>query len=347
MHVAVIIPYRPQATHETLLWTLEGLAQQELDAGDSLEILVGLDGGAESRDVPQFTNCRHVVALHLLPRMAAAAVRNELVRRASRTPDLLIFVNADTRPAPDLVFQHARTMTGLPARSLILGAAPWERFLPRVLDTLIDQTPMVFSYCHLHAQEWYSFRAAYSLNLSVRHEDFREAGGFPEPLRPYGYEDLAFGCRVLGPERKGLLFQPAARVLHRHPMTFEQYLDREELLGMMTPVLAKNCPQAFAVLMAGRSVEKIAADFRQKLAGDLALYRRIYQRLRHDFAQPAESLGEGETRRCAIDALYQLHIPVRLLAFRLGFLRGLDLVDDLHWQARKPAGLWRAIVENP
>jgi hypothetical protein len=43
--------------------------------------------------------------------------------------------------------------------------------------------------------------------------------------------------------------------------------------------------------------------------------------------------------------IYQMHVPLKRLAFRLGFLRGIDLVDDAHWQERRPASLWRKIVE--
>jgi hypothetical protein len=241
-------------------------------------------------------------------------------------------------------------MDRLPPGSLVLGAAPWERQAPTVLDTLIDATPMIFSYCHAQPHRWYSFRIAYSLNLSVRHSDFVACGGFPDLIRPYYYEDLAFGCRLLGPQRPGLFYEPDARVLHRHPMTFEQYLDREELLGLTAPVLACVCPEAFRILMAGRAAKQIADDFRVKLRGDTSVYRRLYQRLREKLALPAERLGQGPARIRAIETLYQLHIPVKLLAFRLGFLRGMELADDRFWPQRKPICLYPAagdLVTNP
>jgi hypothetical protein len=347
MHTAVIIPYRPQADHATLVWTLEGFAEQELDSGHTLEILVGIDGHDECVALPVIPASRHIITLHPLPRMGAAAVRNELARRARITPGLLIFANSDTRPAPDMVRQHACTMTGLPPKSLVLGAAPWQRSHPTVLDTLIDQTPMIFSYCHLKAHQWHSFRAAYSLNLSVRLPDFQGVGGFPEQLRPYYYEDLAFVFRVMGPERAGVYFEPRARVVHRHPLSFAQYLDREEMLGLMAPVLAGACPEVFAALMAGRSVEAIAQDFRRKLDGDKGVYPSLFRHLQEQFAQPDAILGQGDVRAQNLHRLHQLHLPLRLLAFRLGFLQGLDWAGDGHWRDRRPTGLWHADVGFP
>lgn len=346
MHASIIVPYRPHGgDHSILLWTLEGYAQQALNPGGTLEVHVGLDGAEESGEIP-VPPSSHPITIHHYQHMGAAAVRNALVREVPASTDLLIFGNADARPEIDMVQQHLTTMQRLPRQCLVLGAAPWERLAPTVIDAMIDHTPMIFSYCHAERHCWYPFRIAYSLNLSVWYSDFVASGGFHDLIRPYYYEDLAFGCRVLGPQRQGLFYEPAARVLHRHPMTFDQYLDREELLGIMAPVLAKVCPEAFHILMAGRALEQIASDFRLKLAGDTAVYRRLYGHLREQLALSAETLGQGPSRQHGIEKLYQLHIPVKLLAFRLGFLRGLELADDAFWRDRKPAGLWRKYVKD-
>ena len=346
MHIAAIIPYHPQTRHDNLVWTLEGFSQQVLDSDMRLEVLVGIDGGVEADALPQIPPSRHPIALHSLPRMGAAAVRNELVRRAHTTPDLLIFANADTRPDPDMAQQHATTLANLPPHSLVLGAAPWERTNPTVMDTLIDHTPLIFSYCHLQAHHWYSFRVAYSLNLSVSHADFMAAGGFPEQLRPYYYEDLGFAARIVGTERAGVYFAPEARVTHRHNVSLEQYLDREELLGLMAPVLARVCPEPFAALMGGRTVESIAGDFREKLAGTKTIYPPLFRHLQEQCAPPAATLGQGEMCTQVIRRLYQLLMPLRLLAFRVGFLQGRKWTEDHDWLVRRPSGLWRPWVDG-
>ena len=45
--------------------------------------------------------------------------------------------------------------------------------------------------------------------------------------------------------------------------------------------------------------------------------------------------------------IYQMHVPLKRLAFRLGFLKGVKLAEDAHWQERKTEGLWQMAQQNP
>ncbi len=121
MHIAVIIAARPSDI-SVLRWTLEGFATQQF-RGHTLEIRVGIDGGAGT---PPFFEAPSGIPVHFqnFPRAGAAAIRNQLV--AATSADLLIFGNADARPDPDMVQQHADTIGPLPDGSMVLGAAPWE-----------------------------------------------------------------------------------------------------------------------------------------------------------------------------------------------------------------------------
>ena len=80
---------------------------------------------------------------------------------------------------------------------------------------------------------------------------------------------------------------------------------------------------------------------------DEPMHRWIYQRLREWAAVPAESLGEGDARQRILMNLYQMHVPLKRLAFRLGFLKGMKLAEDAHWQERQAESLWRNIIRNP
>ena len=267
MRTAVIIPFRPRpgGGETTLLrWVMEGYAKQRLAAGHSLTLHIGIDGGADKAGAPAVVSMDpsgwggpFPVHVTRLPRIGAAGVRNALA--AAAEADLLIFGNGDARPDEDMVQQHATAMAALPAGGagmMVLGSAPWERpersttsAGPTVFDVLLAETPMVFFYGGLTSGACYDFRHAWTLNLSVRRDDFMAAGGFYDELRPVYFEDLALGYRLLGPARKGVFYHPAARVLHRHPTTLEQYLDREELLGLMAPVLARVDPAACQMLV--------------------------------------------------------------------------------------------------
>lgn len=337
MRIAVIIPFRGDPT--LLAWTLEGYANQQLAAGDTLDVRVGVDGGGAPAIAGRGAMCR------IFPRSGAAAVRNALIKDTSPDTELLIFGNADARPDPDMVQRHAQSIVHTPPGSIVLGAAPWEMPpQPTVWDLLLAETPMVFFYNQLQAGAWYDFRHAWTLNLSMRRADFLACGGFHDDLRPVYYEDLALAYRLLGKEKKGILFEPRARVLHRHPTTLDQYLDREELLGIMAPVLARQCSAAFDLLHGTHDVETLTRSFRDWVKMDGPMHRWIYQRIQEWTKVPAETLGTGDARQRLLLNIYQMHIPLKRLAFRLGFLKGLQLAEDAHWQQRKPEGLWRKVL---
>jgi hypothetical protein len=258
---------------------------------------------------------------------------------------LIIFGNSDARPDPDMVACHVAAMAPLPPGSLVLGSAPWEKpAKPTVFDALLAETPMVFFYDGLTPHHWHDFRHAWTLNLSVRLDDFRRSGGFHEALRPVYYEDLAFAHRVMGSQKKQVWYEPAARVLHRHPTSLHQYLDREELLGLMAPVLARVCPEAFVTLHRTDDLKRLAAEYQQWLKMDRGMHQWIYRRLAEWAGMPEAALGLDANRKQVLMTIYQMHIPLKRLAFRLGFLRGLELIDDARWQERKPQSLWLPVV---
>jgi hypothetical protein len=350
MHSSVIIPFRYSGDFSLLNWTLEGYARQALAPGHCLEVWVGIDGGdADSAEPRLKRGVRDEIRFHWrrFPRVGAAEVRNRLVQECDPATELLVFGNADARPEPDMVQRHADTMHGLPRGSMILGSAPWEKpARATVFDALLAETPMVFFYHQLKACEWYDFRHTWTLNLSVRPDDFCASSGFERLLRPVYYEDLALGYRFMGAQRKGIWYEPAARVVHRHPTTLEQYLDREELLGLMSPVLAKVCPEVFAAIHGHADMGLLAKEYQQWVNMDRSLHEWIYRRLSEWAAMPEECVGSGEVRNRMLMTIYQMHVPLKRLAFRLGFLRGLELVDDAHWEARRPAGLWRKVVNS-
>jgi hypothetical protein len=313
-----------------------------LEAGDEMEVLVGLDGG----EVGLLADMEAGAPVQLMGfgRMGAAGVRNELVRGARG--ELVVFGNADARPEEGMVAGHVaahRRMGEGPAR-MVLGAAPWEKSArPTVFEALLAETPAVFFYGGMKGGEWYDWRHAWTLNLSVRREDFLRAGGFEERLRPVYYEDIALGRKMLG-ERKGILYEPGARVVHRHPTTLEQYLDREELLGLMAPVVGRVCPEVFAALFGGKGAEALAREYRVWTGMDGGMQRWIYERMK-GWAELEEGvLGVGEERRRVLETVYQMHVPLKRLAFRLGFLRGMELAGDERWEERKASGLWRGVT---
>lgn len=340
MHATVIIPYRSRGDDALLEWTLDGYRHQQLEPGNSFDIHVGLDGGDPLQMPEGPTGSAASIQIHTFEQIGAAAVRNALVRQTTAETQFLILANADSRPSATMVQCHIETLSRLPSKMLVLGSAPWERINPSVFDTMIDSTTMIFSYCHMKRHIQYDFRVAYSLNLGLRRQDYLDCGGFPEELRPYYYEDLAFACRLLGPTQRAVVYEPEASVLHRHPLTVDQYLDREELLGMMAPVLARISQPAFARMMANRDVTRLERELRSRTQLDNVVFGHMYKQLVRCSQAPAHVLGNEEQASERVRRLFHVHIPLKLMAFRQGFLKGLEIADD-DWKSRKPQGLWR------
>ena len=347
VRVAVVIPFRGDAG--LLRWTLEGYARQRLPEGVELDVLVGGDGCAVQIGGVKGAG-RVRILTRELARMGAAGVRNELVKGAEAAgAEVIIFGNADARPEEEMVAVHVKTLRGLPEGgkgAMVLGAAPWD--VPEegktVFDALLAQTPMVFFYNSLRAGEWYDFRHAWTLNLSMRTEDFAKAKGLEAKIRPVYYEDLVLGFRVMGAKRAGVFYEPRTRVVHRHPTTLEQYLNREELLGLMSPVLAKYAPEVFAAIHGKANVRTMALECLAWVRMDRTMHQWIYMRMAEWAGQPVAALGEGAEAERMLQTIYQMHVPLKRLAFRLGFLRGLEMVNDKVWEKRSPVGMWREVV---
>jgi hypothetical protein len=345
IEVSVIISFRGDPA--TLLWTLDGFAQQHLPADVALEVRVGGDGcSPPAFKIPaENSDARIRFSLLPLPRSGAAVARNLLLEGINS--EALIFANHDTRPDREFVSTHVRRLLSLPPGSMVLGSSPYEATPDRtVFDVLKEDSPMIFFYDRLKANQLYDYRYAWTLNLSIRHSDFKRAGGFSSALRPYGYEDLEFGFRVMG-EKAAIVYDPAAAVLHRHPMSLDDYLNREETIGSVAPNLSRVNPRVFASLFGTNDLDALARDYRIWTSMDAASHRWTYQRLSDWANQPEAKLGaEGsEDRNRLLLTLYQMHIPLKRLAFRLGFLRGLDLMDDSRWLERGSRGLWREAIK--
>jgi hypothetical protein len=343
MRIAVIIPFRGDPA--TLAWVLEGFAQQELGDGMTAEVRVHGDGVEVPKAViPARVNAGVTFCVSSSEHAGVAEAKNGMLR--GKPADVLIVSNSDTRPAStDFVRRHVERLMSLPEKSMVLGSAPYESAAaPSVFDVLKEETPMIFFYQGMTPGAWYDFRHVWTLNLSVRYADVERIGFFNPVFRPYGFEDLDIGHRLMG-TAKGVYFDPACAVVHRHPMAFDQYMNREELLGRMAPVLHAANEAAFEALYGTRHMNQLAEKFRVWVEMDRAGHAWTYRRMQEWCGLPAEALGAGEGRERLAMALYQMHVPLKRLAFRLGFLRGMGMIADSRWKERGAnVGEWCAAI---
>ncbi|WP_431928592.1 glycosyltransferase [Micromonospora wenchangensis] len=214
-HLSVVIPTYNRA--ETLRQTLEHLARQRMPT-EMFEVIVSDDGSFDdTRAVVDDAAATLPIRYHFQPDdgFRAGAARNAGARMA-RAP-ILVFLDTGTFVAPDflelLLAEHAGarrtaligyswgydidgTMPGL--AEAMDGVLPEDvvaryRDVPSFADPRHRQFAAGDFDLGLLATPWVLF---WSLNCSVRAEDFWRVGGFDEEFRRWGVEDLELGYRL-------------------------------------------------------------------------------------------------------------------------------------------------------
>ncbi|MFM9995469.1 MAG: glycosyltransferase family 2 protein [Phycisphaerales bacterium] len=345
MIVSVIIPTYARAAK--LAACVRALARQTFDPR-RFEVLVSVDGpdageAAAVRDAAGGTIDATVLAG---PRQGPAAARNRAIARARGS--LLLLLNDDVIPAPDLIARHAETHESLAAEAvrtgrdgairpaMILGSAPWVVHRPdRLFDRLIRETSMVFFYDRMGGAEGASvapnrdwgFRHAWTLNLSVPTAVVREVGGFSESLPSACYEDLEWAWRVRERFGSPVLYRPAARVEHDHRYEPAAYLERERTLGADAFRLAAASP-ACARAVFGRDV-----DSPDELAYSRAFVEReraAAERLELSFLALADlpaSAVDGPHAARLVTLIYEQHLLLKRWHWRRGLLEAAGSVN--------------------
>ncbi|MEA3509853.1 MAG: glycosyltransferase [Actinomycetota bacterium] len=260
--IAIVIPaYERPAVLDR---TLAGVAALDYPT-ELLEILVVDDGSeADLQSIVENTSMPFPIAYERqdVPGRAAGQARNLGVRMT--TGEVLIFLDADCIPAPDLVRQHA-SWHRRASNVVVVGArfdvdtgaiatnAIVSRFDELAAATNTDHNESGFggwrSRFHRRTKQLMiadsAYRACLSNNLSVRRERFEAVGGFSPLFTEWGGEDTELGWRLWN---AGAFIVPdgAARVLHQ---TQGDLLDgqqqrmaaRERSLGLISDLI----PQRF------------------------------------------------------------------------------------------------------
>ncbi|TDC01655.1 glycosyltransferase [Micromonospora fluostatini] len=220
--VSVVVPTYNRAP--LLHRTLAALAAQR-PTGPAFEVVVSDDGSADdTRAVVDAFADRLTLRYHFQPDegFRVAEARNAGARLASAP--VLAFLDTGVLVGPDFVAAHRAAHQGTlgtagPGRAVIgytygynpydpcpglaelLAELPPAEVVARLADTRSFQdmrhpefAAVDFDLSRL-AAPW---MLSWTVNLSVRAEDFRAVGGFDEGFRSWGVEDLEFGYRTAG-----------------------------------------------------------------------------------------------------------------------------------------------------
>lgn len=308
---------------------LRALGRQRVPAGVEMEILVAIDGGAQSDEYASL-DAPEATRFLFLPRQGMGACRNAAIAEADGS--LLIVTNDDTYPEPTWVAEHLTAQQLRHEPGLVVGLTQWRPWPdPTVFDALVRDTSMVFFFHQMQAGRTYGFRHAWGCNTSLPMSIARAVGGYEERLRPYGYEDLEFAFRVEQHGCPGVLYHPAALNLHDHRITWGDYCRREASLGRMAACLADLNPDCFEAIFHNRDAQALRGDYEKWLLLDQGDHQAAAEEMARWAARPLAEIEDWPRMR---DVLYQLHLPVKRRCFREGFVSGSDLCADDQWLER-------------
>ncbi len=326
----VIIPTHGRA--DKLARCLDALAAQSLPDGQTIEVVVAIDGDESST----YTRIHHPenVRLLSLPRCGIAAARNAAIEAARG--DILLFTNDDCYPAADWAAVHLAAQSRRSGGGMVVGRTNWMAWDdPTVFDGLVRDTSMIFFYDQMQTDQTYGFRHFWTCNASVPAAPARQAGGFDERIRPYGFEDLEFAFRLERAGFRGVAYRPDAVNVHDHRLEWGDYCNREACLGRMAACLAEMNPDCFAELYGQLAPAAMRDRFEAWLANDAGDHASSETLLRQWMDRP---LAEAADWPAVRELLYALHLPVKRRLFREAYVEHFELRHDAQWRERMELG---------
>lgn len=216
--VSVVIPTYNRCAQ--LQQVLRAFADQDVPRTD-YEIIVVSDGSTDGTDEFLLDEaCPFDVLLVQQENQGPAVARNNGVEKSAA--DLILFVDDDVVPAPELIRVHLERHAEVDDRTVVIGPLltpdeirlePWVEWEQRMLYKQYDA---------MDRGDWSATaRQFYTGNASLRRSLFEESGGFdPEYRRG---EDVELSYRLAG-MLASFEFEPTARAFHHASRSYESWL---------------------------------------------------------------------------------------------------------------------------
>jgi lipopolysaccharide/colanic/teichoic acid biosynthesis glycosyltransferase/glycosyltransferase involved in cell wall biosynthesis len=225
--ISVVIPAQNAA--RTIADCLTALQQQTVTA-DSYEVIVVDDG---STDETAVIATRYGAAVIRHPhRRGAAAARNSGIQAAQG--EIICFTDADCRPDPDWIAQISQPLCQQPD---IIGSKGIYGSRQRQLVARFVQLEYEDKYDLLHGQKTIDFIDTYS--AAYRREVLLANNGFDENVFYVEDQELSFRLAARGYK---MVFQPEARVYHKHSDTLAKYGRKKFQIGYWKAQIIRRFP---------------------------------------------------------------------------------------------------------
>ena len=230
--VSIVIPTYDR--RERLHRVLSALASQ---AAVGFEVVVVSDGSTDGTDeYLRSADTPLAIVSERQENAGPAAARNLGVKLASRA--LLLFIDDDVMPTPELVGAHVAAHERLGDRVVVIGPmlnppdhrmSPWVRW---------EQTMLQKQYGALERGVYSATaRQFYTGNASVRRDHVLDVGGFDTSLRRAEDVELAFRLRQHGLE---FAYEPQAIGLHYAERSFNAWIEIAAAYGRNDVVFARD-----------------------------------------------------------------------------------------------------------
>jgi GT2 family glycosyltransferase len=237
LQVSVIIPTYNRL--DRLKRVLEAFERQAYPL-DKFEIIIVSDGSSDGTDafLRSLATPLHLRAL-TQPNQGVAAARNNGLKQA--TADLILFLDDDVVPSPQLIAEHVRMHTAHPEDVIVLGPmltpddfsmSAWVRW---------EQAMLVKQYQAMLSGEYQpTARQFYTGNTSLARTYLIEEGGFDEHFRRA--EDVELAYRLA---QRGLrfLFNPNAIGYHYAERSFRSWIEIPYLYGRNDVIFTRDKQQ--------------------------------------------------------------------------------------------------------
>jgi GT2 family glycosyltransferase len=255
--VSVVIPSRNAPA--SLTATLAGLAQQTM-AADCYEVIVV--GGVEEEVIRQRVPGGLPYTLQVHVKRGPGASRRRNAGAEVARADLLVFLDDDMEPEPQLLDAHYRAHASSSGRRVVMG------YLPPDADLRVNRRAgrERMDWLKVQLSDWWEegfaamaqpgHRFAYtdvlSGNFSLGAALFHEAGGFDPDYYPCR-DDFEFGLRLLQAGAE-LAFSPEARSRHNDKTDLPRLLQRKRDEGRTDVQLARQHPHIRPALLITRQL---------------------------------------------------------------------------------------------
>lgn len=300
--LSLIIPVY-QGGHEFRL-CLEGIAKLYPPADELIVVVDGEDNGSEDA-----ANAAGARVVKLSERKGPATARNAGVRES--TGDLLLFIDADTIPAPSVVGQVRAAFDADPGLSALIGSYD---DTPGADSFLSQYRNLLHHYIHQTADSHaHTFWGACG---AIRREVFFAVGGFDETYGIPAMEDVELGYRI---DRAGYR-------IHLDKALQVKHLKRWDALGMLrTDIFQRAIPWSQLLLRERRMDNDLNLRTASRLSGALAW--SLLAALAATGVWPVALYPAG----LAVASLLALNFPLYQFFLRVRGLRLALMAIPWHW----------------